>query len=210
MYYQEFRSYPELAHHQRVMDQLVSAYQTTFGDSDVWAEHYSTDDVHRKLQTELSGRANLRVCVDGNTNIAEARVAGFFWAQLRNAEEIVHAISTIKFSAALATSQLTQQLRDAIGDQEVIYIHDFGIMKGYRGRIWLTHLIGPPLWEIAQRSRVSKVLFWSVPGTQVDAFARRAGFKPVLVTHGLHFHLGEFSLSETCDGFNLPWQHRRH
>lgn len=205
--YQEIRSYYELAQKPALMAQLISTYQTIFGDPETWAEQYSDEDVRHKLQDELAGHSNLRICVDEN---AHSSVAAFFWSQLRSADDIVRAIATIKFSAQLATPELTQQLRDAIGEEPVIYIHDFGIQKKYRGKIWLTHLIGPVLWEIGQRTRVSKVLFWSVPGTQVDLFARREGFKPVLVAHGMHFHLGEFALDVACDGCNLPWLNRRH
>ena len=204
--FHELRSYLELAQRPILLDRLVTSYQTIFGDPESWAEHYTEDDVCRKLQDELSGCSNLRIFVDENDAL---NVAAFFWAQLRRAEDIVRAVATIKSSAHLATSGLTQQIRDTIGDQPVIYVHDFGIQKKYRGKIWLTHLIGPVLWDIGRRSGVGKVLFWSVPGTQVDLFAVREGFKQVLVVGDMHFHLGEFTLDGSCDGFNLPWLNRR-
>ena len=188
------------------MQGLVRAYQTTFGDADVWGETYSEEDVRTKLRAELGGEANLRLCV---AHESESTVAGFLWAQLLGAADIARAIGTIKFSASLATPDLTLLLQRALQGRLVIYIHDFGILKAYRGRIWLTNLICPPLWEIAKQSGVTKVLFWSVPGTHVDAFARRVGFTPLLVANGMHFHLGEFALDRPCDGINLPWKNRR-
>ena len=203
--YRDFQSFEELMREPLLAKSLVRAYQVTFGGSDVWAETYTDPEVWKKLRDELAGRASLRVCVDPATG----EVVAFFWAQLCRAEDIVRAISTIKYSEALATPALLRQVRDAIGDREVIYVHDLGILEGYRGRVWLTYLIGPPLWEIAARSGNGRVLFWSVPGTQVAAFARRAGFDEVLVTNGMHFHLGGFSVGSPCDGINLPWSKRR-
>jgi hypothetical protein len=202
--YRDFHSYQELSREVAVSNRLVRAYRTTFGDSEVWGENYSDADVHDKLREELAGRASLRVCVDR----ADESVAAFFWAQLCGADEILRAIGTIKYSEALATPALRASLREAIGEREVIYVHDLGILKEYRGRIWLTNLIGPPLWEIGARTGKGRVLFWSVPGTQVSAFARRAGFEEILVTHGMHFHLGEFCVARPCDGVNLPWCNR--
>ncbi len=204
--YREFRSYGELEREPATKSGLISTYQTIFSDPDTWAENYADEEVRLKLEDELAGCANLRICIDENNDSA---VAAFFWAQLRAAVDIVRAIESIKFAQKLATHELSRDLREVIGEEHVIYIHDFAIRKQYRGKIWLTHLIGPVLWEIGKRSSVTKVLFWSIPGTQVDLFARREGFKPVLIAHGMHFHLGEFSLDAMCDGFNLPWLNRR-
>jgi hypothetical protein len=202
--YRDFNSYQELLREPLLAKRLVRAYQETFGGSEVWAESYADPEVWRKLKDELSGRASLRVCIDPETR----EVVAFFWAQLCKAPDIVRAIGTIKYSESLATPALVEELRGAIGDREVIYVHDLGIHEDYRGRIWLTHLMCPALWEIAARTGNGRVLFWSVPGTRVDTFARRAGFDPVLVTHGMHFHLGEFSVGTPCDGTNLPWSRR--
>ena len=203
--YRDFHSYAELLGDVDVAKRLVLAYQETFGGSDVWAETYTDAEVWQKLKTELAGRSSLRVCVDP----ASGAVVAFFWVQLCKAEDILRAVATIKYSEALATPALLANLRKAIGGREVIYVHDLGILKEYRGRIWLTHLIGPPLWEVATRTGNGRVLFWSVPGTQVAAFARRAGFDEVLVTNGMHFRLGEFAVGPPCDGMNLHWCKRR-
>lgn len=203
--YRDFDCYQELTREPVILESLVLAYQATFGGSEVWAETYSDAEVLQKLKDELAGRASLRVCVDP----ANGKVVAFFWAQLCSAKDVLRAIATIKYSESLATPDLLANLQIAIGKREVIYVHDFGILEEYRGRIWLTHLIGPPLWEVAGRSGNGRVLFWSVPGTQVAAFARRAGFREVLVTSGMHFHLGEFSVWSPCDGMNLPWRKRR-
>lgn len=200
--YRDFHSYAELLAEVDLAKRLVVAYQEIFGGSEVWAETYSDAEVWRKVKAELAGRASLRVCIDP----ANGAVVAFFWAQLCSAESIVRAIGTIKYSESLATPTLASELEDAIGEREVIYVHDLGIRKEYRGRIWLTHLIGPVLWEVCARSGNGRVLFWSVPGTQVAAFARRAGFEEVLVTQGMHFHLGEFVVGRPCDGVNLPWR----
>jgi hypothetical protein len=171
----------------------------------VWAETYSDAEVRQKLKDELAGRASLRVCVDP----ANGAVVAFFWAQICSAKDVLRAIATIKYSESLATPDLFAKLQPAIGKREVIYVHDFGVLEEYRGRIWLTHLAGPPLWGVAGRSGNGRVLFWSVPGTQVAAFARRVGFREVLATSGMHFHLGEFSVWSPCDGINLNWCNRR-
>ncbi len=203
--YRDFDNYQELTREPVIAASLVRAYQATFSGSEVWAETYSDAQVRQKLKDELAGRARLRVCVDP----ANGAVVAFFWAQLCSAKDVLCAIGTIKYSESLATPDLLANLQTAIGKREVIYVHDFGILEEYRGRIWLTHLIGPPLWGVAGRSGNGRVLFWSVPGTQVGTFARRAGFDEVLVTNGMHFHLGEFSVWSPCDGMNLPWRNRR-
>lgn len=200
----DFHSYEELARERTVLNRLVRAYQGTFGESEVWGESYSDTDVREKLRDELAGLASLRVCVDP----ADESVAAFFWAQLCGADDVLRAIGTIKYAESLATPELLSELREAIGDRKVIYIHDFGVVREHRGRVRLTRLIGPPLWEIGARTGNGRVLFWSVPGTQVSVFARRAGFEEVLVTHGMHFHLGEFLVARPCDGINLPWSNR--
>ena len=200
----DFHSFQDLMRDPALAKRLVQAYQTTFAASEVWAESYTDAQVWQKLRHELAGRASLRVCVDAENGA----VAAFFWAQLCKADDILRAIGTIRYSESLATPALLAELREAIGEREVIYVHDLGILEEYRGRIWLTHLIGPALWEVAARSGNGRVLFWSVPGTQVGAFARRAGFREVLVTRGMHFHLGEFVIGKPCDGVNLPWRRR--
>jgi hypothetical protein len=202
--YRDFHSYQELLRDPDLARRLVHAYQATFAGSEVWGETYRDAEVWQKLRLELAGRASLRVCVDP----ANGAVAAFFWAQLCRADDILRAIGTIKYSESLATPALLANLRSAIGDGEVIYVHDLGILEEYRGRVWLSHLISPALWEVAARSGNGRVLFWSVPGTRVAAIARRAGFDETLVTHGMHFHLGEFSVARPYDGVNLPWRKR--
>ena len=203
--YRDFHSYEELSRERALSNRLVRAYQKTFGASEVWGETYSDDEVHDKLSDELAGTSSLRVCLDGS----DESVAAFFWAQYCTPEDILRAMATIKYSESLATPALLADLREALGDREVIYVHDLGILEEYRGKVWLTHLIGPALYEIAARRGNGRVLFWSVPGTHVSAFARRAGFREILVTEGMHFHLGEFSIASPCDGTNLPWLHRK-
>jgi hypothetical protein len=204
LHYRDFHSYAELLRDPVLAKRVVRAYQSTFAASEVWGEVYTDAQVWQKLKQELSGRASLRVCIDPSN----AEVVAFFWAQLCKPGDILRAIGTIKYSESLATPALLDQLRKAIGEREVIYVHDLGIVEGYRGRIWLTHLIGPALYEVAARSGNGRVLFWSVPGTHVAAFARRAGFDEVLVSDGMHFHLGEFEVGRPSDGVNLPWVNR--
>ncbi|MEP7157368.1 MAG: hypothetical protein ABI905_16425 [Betaproteobacteria bacterium] len=205
MEFQEYRNYQELSGRPAALSQLIASYQNVFGEPDVWAENYTHDEVDTKLQAELAGSANLRLYVDDDS---DASVAGFFWVQMLHVPEIVHAIGTIKFAQAFAKAQLRARLYDLIGPEPVIYIHDLGIQKAYRGRVQLTQLICPSLWELARRTGVAKVMFWSVPGTQMSAFARRAGFDKILVANGMHFYVGELAIGETFDGVNLPW--RKH
>ena len=202
--FRDFHGYHELMREPLLAKSLVRAYQDTFAGSGVWSESYTDAEVRRKLREQLAGRASLRVCVDAENG----QVVAFFWAQLCTAEDIVGSIGTIKYAQDLATPALPAQVRHAIGGRDVIFVHDFGILEAYRGHIWLTHLIGPPLWEVAARSGNGRVLFWTVPATQVEALGRRAGFSEVLVSNGMHFHLGEFFVARPCDGRNLPWRGR--
>src|SRR5215510_14927704 len=105
-YYRElnfatYASFDDLAADGAMMDALIEQYQLVFGESDVWSETYTLDDVLAKLRAELAGEASLRICHDRC-----GHVLGFCWAQLLGAAEVMRAVETIKFYRAIALLDL--------------------------------------------------------------------------------------------------------
>lgn len=191
MYY-DFQDFAALAAQPQLLHGLVSSYQAIFGDPDGWAEHYSVEDVLAKLTKELSGHAALRVCAD-----AAGDVIGFCWAQALNVDDIVDAISSIDYYQSIGAPEVDHRLRQLFANGRVIYLHDLGIARAYRGRIPLSQLIYPVLDNVAEHSALNTVFFWSIAETNVSRLAKRAQFHPVLTVDAMCFYAGDLHASRT-------------
>lgn len=190
--YLDFRSFSTLAADQALLGQLISSYQAIFGDPNGWAEHYTDDDVLQKLKHELSGQAQLRLCVDPADHIV-----GFCWAQALAVDGIAHAIGTIKYYQSIGAPDVLNPLCDRFGEREVIYLHDLGIDPRCRGRIPLTQLVYPVLDGLAKRANVTTVLFWSIADTNISRLAKRALFHRILALGEMRFYSGDLWASRT-------------
>lgn len=168
-------------------DALVTAYQAIFGDSKGWSEHYERDEVLSKLRTELAGAAGLRLCVRRE---AHPVVAGFCWAQMIGVPEILAAIRTIKYFQSLGAPDLGTSLAQLLGAEPVIYVHDLGVQRVWRGGVPLTQLAYPVVRDISQRTGATNLLFWSIPSTHLSLLARRALFRRGLGVGEMEFYLG--------------------
>lgn len=186
-----FTHYHQLTEDSLHAKKLITAYQKTFSDPDVWAENYSVEEVDNKLKNELSGEAFLRFIMEEDSN----QVAAFCWAQLLNADEILTSIRSIQYYQTLGEPDLSQPLFDTLGNEPVLYIHDLAIMQEYRGQINLRKLIVPVLQDIAIRTGINKVFFWSVEGTRISSLATRAGIDLATTSKGIQFFIGQLNLS---------------
>src|SRR5215471_8413164 len=96
-----YASFDELAADGAMMDSLIEQYQLVFGESEVWSETYSRDDLLAKLRDELAGEASLRICHDRC-----GHVLGFCWAQLLGPTDVMRAVESIKFYQSIARPDL--------------------------------------------------------------------------------------------------------
>jgi hypothetical protein len=85
--FRTYANFDDLAADGAMMDALIEQYQLVFGESEVWGETYSRDDVLAKLRDELAGEASLRVCHDRS-----GKALGFCWAQLLGAASVMRAV----------------------------------------------------------------------------------------------------------------------
>jgi len=171
-----------------------------FGQSEVWGETYSRDDVLTKLRDELGGEASLRICHDRSGN-----VFGFCWAQLLDAAAVMRAVDTIKFYHSIALPDLPDRIDALLSGTRVLYVHDLGVARSARGRVPLTQLIYPVLTDVGSRTGNGRVLFWSMPDPLVSTLARRARFAECPMPNGMSFHLGEFRAHYEDDVLGLRW-----
>ncbi len=199
----DFKSYQQLRARSIHANQLIASYQKTFSEPDVWAEDYSYEEVDQKLKNELAGDAYLRIVIDEKK---QNQVAAFCWAQLLNADEILTSIRSIQYYQTLGEPDLSKPLHDIIGDDSILYLHDLAITQEYRGKVNLRKLILPVLQDIATRTGISTLFFWSVEGTRISSLANRAGIDLVATSNGIQFFKGSISLNEckerTCNHLN--------
>jgi len=195
-----YASFDDLAADGAMMDALIEQYQLVFGESEVWGETYSRDDVLAKLRDDLAGEASLRICHDRS-----GHVLGFCWAQLLDAAEVTRAVDTIKFYQSMALPDLPDRIAALLSGTRVLYVHDLGIARSARSRVPLTQLIYPVLADVAGRTGHGRVLFWSMPETRVSTLARRARFVECPMPNGMRFHLGEFRAHHDGHVLGLRW-----
>ena len=188
LHYLDFSSYAELSRQKISLLQLITSYRAIFSEPGVWSESYSEEDVSQKIQLDLNGIADLRLCVDGGY---KNEMLGFCWAQCLDATGIENSINTIKYYHMIGAPAVKQHLCNLIGKGKVIYVHDLGVNLAHRGKVPLHRLIYPMLHDLASRSQVNKIMFWSIPDSHISRLARRAGFEMVLEIAGMEFYLGE-------------------
>ena len=128
----DFDSYESLANDKSISQKLVKTYQNIFGDP-LWGESYSQYEVEDKLREELSGNANLRLCMNDAKELL-----GFCWAQQLYQNGVQAAIQSIQYYKALGSPDIGSTLARILNDEPVIYLHDLGVTASYRGQVPLT------------------------------------------------------------------------
>ena len=191
MTFKDFHSYDALMTEGNLSEQLIRTYQNIFGDPDLWGESYSQGEVADKLKDELAGNAGLRLCLDENENTESNDLLGFCWAQQLGLHGVKSAIESIQFYQDLGFSKILETLKRILDDKPVLYVHDLGIPKDYRGQVPLHKLICPVLNSLAERSKTSRLFFWSIKESRIYKLAQYAGFKQVADIAGMQFFIGD-------------------
>ena len=185
--YLQFHSYNCLSKNPKLTEMLVHAYQDVFGDPKLWNEHYSSEQVLASLQSGLTGKAGIRLC------LAEQKLMAFCWAQQLHINAIEEAVLSIDYVRQHGGADPGDMLRKVIGDKAVIYLHDLGISQQHRGKVSLSELICPLLSELAGRCQNNRLFFWSIADSRVFRLAERAGFDMVADINGLQFFYGDLN-----------------
>ncbi len=188
--YLDFHNYDALTADKSISDKLVESYQNIFGDPKLWGESYSDQDINDKLQDELSGKASLRLCINGEGN---REVLGFCWAQLLNLDGVKSAIESIQFYKTLGSPKIRETLKSILKDESVLYLHDLGIAKQCRGKVSLQNLICPVLNSLAKKSNTQRLFFWSIKDSRIFNLAKYTGFKLAATVDGMQFFIGDIN-----------------
>lgn len=183
----DFYSFSDLEANPRIFTELVDAYQKIFAEPGVWAEQYSRQDIINNLRREMSGYACLRACLGPKAQ----QLIGFCWVQVIGFEEMVAALNSVEYCQNSGALELTQTLRHKIGNEKLIYIHDLGIIPEYRKQVSLIDLIYPAVKNVACRSGVSKILFWSSPKTCIHHIAETAKIPVIAGNAEMQFFCGD-------------------
>ncbi|MEB8432953.1 hypothetical protein OO007_12010 [Cocleimonas sp. KMM 6892] len=210
MTFKDFHNFDALMAEGNMSEQLIKTYQNIFGDPDLWGESYSQSEVEEKLKDELSGNAGLRLCINDNDidkgveNVADSAnqtvndLLGFCWAQQLGLQGVKSAIESIQFYQDLGCPKILEPLKRILDDKPVLYVHDLGISKDYRGQVPLHKLICPVLNSLAERSQTSRLFFWSIKESRIYKLAQYAGFKQVANIAGMQFFIGDV---KPCSAF---------
>ena len=203
MTFKDFHNFDALMAEGNMSEQLIQTYQNIFGDPDLWGESYSQKEVEEKLKDELAGNAGLRLCVNdhGNendiyndihkNNQTTNDLLGFCWAQQLGLQGVKSAIESIQFYQDLGCPKILEPLKRILDDKPVLYVHDLGIPKDFRGQVPLHKLICPVLNSLAERSQTSRLFFWSIKESRIYKLAQYAGFKQVANIAGMQFFIGD-------------------
>ncbi len=193
-HYQDFYNLESILTDKALTENLVSAYQNIFSEPGLWGENYTEYEVLDNLYHQLSGKAGIRLCIDQADN---NKLIGFFWAQLLGYRDVEKNIKKIQYYQLLGSPNLKRTLKSIIGNEPIIYLHDLGVSNLHRGHVSLQKLIYPVLESLVQRTKIKRVLFWSISGTRVYRLAERADFKWVAEIEGMQFFIGDFEDNAT-------------
>lgn len=192
--FKDFHSYESLNKDVDMSLQLVKSYQSIFGDPELWGENYSQEAVEDKLKDELSGKAGLRLCLNNQSALIEKpmepEILGFCWAQQLALKGVIEAIESIQFYKELGSPKILEPLKRILDEKSVLYVHDLGIPKDYRGQIPLHTLIYPVIHSLAERSQNNRLFFWSIKESRIYKLAQYVGFTQIADIAGMQFFIG--------------------
>lgn len=181
------KSLDELISDSTLTEQLIQKYQQIFNDQSVWGEHYTFSEVMNNLRKQLSGDAALRVCIDSKQDY---QPVAFCWAQVLTLKEIVSNIENVQYYQSLGAPRVAEVIKDSIGQGKAIYLHDLGISSECRGEISLRQLITPTITQLANRTGVNQILYWTIHDTRIHKLAERAGHELIAEVNGMQFFAG--------------------
>lgn len=189
-HFDNFNNYQELMADNNTSRNLIASYQDVFGDPKLWDESYTENEIQKKLQNELSGKANLRLC---RNTTQDNTIMGFCWAQQLGLSGIKSAIESIQFYKDVGSPEIDETLKKTLGDEPALYLHDLGISAPFRGKVSLQQLICPVLNSLAERSNTNRLFFWSIKESRIFKLAQFAGFKLVDTVGEIQFFIGDIN-----------------
>jgi hypothetical protein len=139
-----------------LLSEIIFAYQDIFFES--WNEKWDYEIVKQKVLTEPS---IIVIWKD------EKIVKGFSWGNVLNKNQL---IDTLRNTLGLNTKVIKN-----INDENVLYIHELGIRKEYRGGIDPLRWFLVPLFQKGLDEGVKKVIFWTAPFSPVSTLAFLTG-----------------------------------
>lgn len=190
----DFSSYEMFMQDEIIVKSFVSLYKEIFKDPELWAEEYSTQEIHERLKEELAGTAQLRLCV------SEDEVVAFAWVQELSIKDVKCAIESIEYYERLGSPDISSVLQ--CEEEKVMYLHDLGVKKDKRGEVSLRMLLCPMIQTISQKSEAKEVFFWTIEKTKISILARYIGFKKVATVESMQFFKGSMKDSKVgmiCD-----------
>jgi len=196
-YYKKFSSYQTLVEEKDVVESLVDCYKRVFEDSEVWAENYTTEEVHYRLKNELAGEALLRLCLN-----EEDEVIAFAWVQCLDKTDIMNSIESIDYYQEIGSPNISKILDEHVGEEEILYLHDLGVKKEFRGEVSLRKLLCPLVSELSKQSGHHKLFFWTIEKTKISILAKYIGFKKVAKLQDIQFFMGDINankMQRICD-----------
>jgi hypothetical protein len=194
----DFDTFAALRDNRNLLSGLIATYREIFSEPDVWNENYSYNDVLEKIEAEMAGAAGLRLCLSQNDE-----VIGFCWAQRLTAERVCSAVGSIQFIGRIGRGpdvEIERKLQDVVGEEPVVYLHDLGVRRQYRGKVPLIDLMVPVLEKVCQRAGTRRLCFWSVSQTCVGKLADKAGIDTVFCVGDMQFFIGELPSLSTFSG----------
>jgi len=183
----DFNSLDELMQDSALAENLVHKYQQIFNDPSLWDEQYTFSDVIHNLHKQLSGDSALRLCVSKEQH---HHPVAFCWAQVLTHEAIISNIESVQYYQSLGAPQVTEIIRNSIGDGKAIYLHDLGVSRECRGEVSLRQLILHTITQLADRTGVNNILYWSIHDTRIHRLAARAGHELIAEVDGMQFFSG--------------------
>lgn len=166
---------------------LIRKYQQIFNDSSLWGEQYTFNEVMHNLRKQLSGDAAIRLCLNEEQN---HHPVAFCWAQVLTHEEIVSNIEHVQYYQSLGAPRVAEVIRRNIGHGKAVYLHDLGVSSECRGEVSLRQLILPTITQLAHRTGVNQILYWSIKDTRIHRLAERAGHELIAEVDGMQFFSG--------------------
>jgi len=189
--YADFQGFDALKNNTQQLNELINLYREVFAEPVGWNEEYSYEEVMTNLSNELDVNAQLRLCLDREK---QDEVVGFCWAQLLSLTDICETVKSVQHYQAIGCPDIFTPLKQLLGDQPMVYLHDLGIKRELRGKLSLNKLIYPVLEDVVMQTGVNKVFFWTIAETNVSKLAKRAGFELVLLHSGMQCYTGEITL----------------
>lgn len=157
---------------------LIQTYQTVFRLSLAWREEHPVEELVSRLDRELDGRARVALMMADD----DANVVGFCWGQILNSQDIIAACVDSESFVALGSddwAKLRSVLETVLQGNPALFIHELGVLKGYRNGLNPIQFLFRPILELGRENKVRRVIGWTKRRSHVYALCLAIGFKPI-------------------------------